>query len=183
MTRALALSVGLAVLAAGCGSSPLVVRGPDQTSSGVQEIRLRSAQGGYRVLPVQSRADAIHVPLAKATCDLERSHEKFFLESEYTPEGGAQTRRVLLEHRVDHDLAPCSVPLAGIQASLHIDGLEPRWTATTLSGLASFTVPDDVLLKSKATRATFRTREGQWRVDLRNAKALAAARVERRGGL
>jgi hypothetical protein len=176
MTKALALSVGLAICAAGCGSSAVVVRGPEQTASGVQEHRLRSAGSGYVVMPAQSREDAIHVPLAKATCDLERSHERFFFESEYTPEG-AHTRRVVLEHRVDHALAPCSVPLAGIKASLLIDGLETRWTATTISGVASFNVPDDVLAQSRATRAIFRTREGSWRVDLRNAKALAAARL------
>jgi hypothetical protein len=181
MTKALGWSLGLAMFAVACGSSPLVVRGPDQTSAGVQEHRLGSAPAGYVVLPVQGREDAIHVPLAKATCSVQRSHERFFLESEYTPEG-AQTRRVLLEHRVDHDLGPCSVSLAGMQASLHIEGLEPRWTATTISGLASFAVPDDLLLKSRATRATFRTREGAWRVDLRNAKALAATRAASRGG-
>ena len=72
MTKALALSLGLMTFVVGCGSSAVVVRGPDQTSAGVHEERLRSAPAGYLVMPVQSRQGALQVPLARATCNLQK---------------------------------------------------------------------------------------------------------------
>lgn len=170
--------MALAILAAGCGRSATVVRGPELTTVGSEEYRFRAAPTGYAVLSPVSRTDAIHVPLTRASCGVKHVRERFFLESEYTP-SGLTTRRIPLEHRVDHEQRPCNVSLAGVPASLYIDGLEGKRTATTISGVASFTVPDQLLVLSPATVATFATPEGVWRVDLRRVKALAATRLQR----